>query len=80
MSKTIWKKLGSPELIPLSITLRDYDGQPSSSEGLFQNVPVEIRGKNILINIEVIDALLDYKILFGSSYMYAIKGVASFVF
>jgi hypothetical protein len=26
MSKTIWQKLGSPELIPSTITLRDYDG------------------------------------------------------
>jgi hypothetical protein len=26
MSKTIWQKLGSPELIPSAITLRSYDG------------------------------------------------------
>jgi hypothetical protein len=26
MSKTVWKKLGSPELTPSSITLRAYDG------------------------------------------------------
>jgi hypothetical protein len=26
MSKTIWQKLGSPELIPSAITLRAYDG------------------------------------------------------
>jgi hypothetical protein len=80
MSKTIWQKLGSPELIPSAITLRAYDGRPSSPEGLFQNVPVELGGKTILINIEVIDAQLDYNILFGRSYMYAMKAVASSVF
>jgi hypothetical protein len=80
MSKTVWQKLGSPELIPFAITLRAYDGRPSSPEGLFQNVPVELEGKTILIDIEVIDAPLDYNILFGRSYMYAMKAVASSVF
>jgi hypothetical protein len=80
MSKTVWKKLGSPELVPSAITLRAYDGRPSSPEGLFQNVPVELGGKTILIDIEVIDAPLDYNILFGRSYMYAMKAVASSVF
>jgi hypothetical protein len=80
MSKTVWQKLGSPELIPSAITLRAYDGRPSSPEGLFQNVPVELGGKTILIDIEVIDAQLDYNILFGRSYMYAMKAVASSVF
>jgi hypothetical protein len=54
--------------------------KPSSSEGLFQNVPVELGGKTTLIDIEVIDAPLDYNILFGHSYMYAMKDVASSMF
>jgi hypothetical protein len=80
MSKTVWQKLGSPELLPSAITLRAYDGRPSSPEGLFQNVPVELGGKTILIDIEVIDAQLDYNILLGRTYMYAMKAVASSVF
>jgi hypothetical protein len=80
ISKTVWQKLGSLELIPSAITLRAYDGRPSSPKGLFQNVPVELGGKNILINIEVIDAQLNYNILLGRSYMYAMKVVASSVF
>jgi hypothetical protein len=80
MSKIVWQKLGSPELIPSAITLRAYDGRPSSPEGLFQNVPIELGGKTILIDIEVIDALLNYNILFGHSYMYAMKAVTSSVF
>jgi hypothetical protein len=80
MSKNVWKKLGSLKLIPPTITLRAYDGRPSSPEGLFQNVPVELGGKTILIDIEFIDAPLDYNILFGCSYMYTMKVVASSVF
>jgi hypothetical protein len=41
---------------------------------------VELGGKTILIDIEVINALLDYNILFERSYMYAMKAVASSVF
>jgi hypothetical protein len=80
MSKSVWQKLGSPELIPSAITLRAYNGRPSSPEGIFQNVPIELRGKTILIHIIVINAPLDYNILFGHSYMYAMKVVASSVF
>jgi hypothetical protein len=80
MSKMVWQKLGSLELIPSAITLRAYDKRPLSLEGLFQNVPVELGGKTILIDIEVIDAPLDYNILFGRSYMYAMKAVASSIF
>jgi hypothetical protein len=80
MSKTVWQKLGSPELIPFAINLRAYDRQPSSPEGLFQNVPVKLGGKTILIDIEVINAPLDYNILFGRSYMYAMKAVESSIF
>jgi hypothetical protein len=80
MSKSVWQKLSSLELISSAITLRAYDGRPSYPKGLFQNVPIELRSKTILIDIEVIDAPLDYNILFGRSYMYAMKAVASFVF
>jgi hypothetical protein len=80
MSKSVWQKLGSLELIPYAITLRAYDGRPSSPEGLFQNVPVELGGKTVLIEIDIINAMLNYNIFFGCSYMYAMKVVTSSVF
>jgi hypothetical protein len=80
MSKTVWHKHGSPDLVPSSITLRAYDGRTSSPEGLFQNVPVELVGKTILIDIEFIETSLDYNILFRRSYMYAMKVVTSSMF
>jgi hypothetical protein len=55
-------------------------GRPSSPEELFQNFLVELGGKTILIDIKFIDAPLDYNILFGPSYMYAMKAVASSIF
>jgi len=40
---------------------------------LYQNVPIELEGKMVLIDIEVVDAPLNYNILLGRSYMYAMK-------
>jgi hypothetical protein len=80
MSNIVWQKLGSPELIPSTITQRAYDRRPSSPEGLFQNFPVELEGKTILIDIVVIDSPLDYNILFCLRYMYSMKVVTSSVF
>jgi hypothetical protein len=51
MSKHVWKKIGSLEIVPSVITLRAYDGQPTFSTGLCQNVPIELEGKTILIDI-----------------------------
>jgi hypothetical protein len=80
MSKIVWKKLGSPELFLSSITLRAYDDRPSQPEGLYQNVPIELGGKTILIDIEVIDSQLYYNILFGHSYIYTIQEVSPSIF
>jgi hypothetical protein len=80
MSKVVWQKLDSPEIVPYAITLIAYDDRPSSPKGIFQNVPVELGGKSILIDIEFIDAPLDYNILFRCSYMYAMNAVTSSVF
>jgi hypothetical protein len=80
MFKHVWEKIGSPELVPSTITLRAYDCRPTSSTGICQNFPIELGGKTILIDIEVIDAHLDYNILFGRNYMYSMKAVDSSVF
>ena len=63
MSKNVWQKIGAPELKPFIITLRAYDGRPSTPIGLFQNVPVYLASKMVHIDIEVLDAHLDYNIL-----------------
>jgi len=69
MSKFLWKNLGSPELKPYDITLRAYDRHPSAPVGLYPSVLVKLARKLVLIDIEVLDAQLDYNILLGRSYM-----------
>ena len=80
MPTSIWQKMGSPPLQPSSTALRAYDGHSAQPQGLLTNVPVQLAGKMVLINIEVINAQLDYNLLLGRSYMYAMRAVASTVF
>ena len=80
MSTNVWKKLGSPELVPSIITLRAYDGQFSQPEGLYKNVPIELASKMVFIDVEVVDAPVGYNILLGLSYMYPMKAIALAVF
>ena len=44
------------------------------------NVPIELAIKTVLIDIDVVNSQLDYNLLLGRSYMYAMHIVASTVF
>ena len=80
MSTLFWQNLGSPILQPSSTTLRAYDGHPTKSQGILPDVPITLAGKTVLIDIEVVDAQLEYNLLLGRSYMYSMRAVASTVF
>lgn len=45
--------------MPSTISLRAYDGHPSQPQGLYQNVPIKLVGKMVLIDVEVMDAQLN---------------------
>ena len=77
MFTNFWKNLGSPKFVPSTITFHAYDGHPSKPKVLYQNVHNEVIVKTILINVEVVDVVLDYNIILGCSFMYAIKMVFS---
>ena len=76
ISTLVWKKLGSPILQPSSITLWAYDGHPTKAQGILPHVPITLAENTMLINIEVVNTQLDYNLLLGISYMYAMRAVA----
>ena len=79
MSTLFWQKLGSPILQPSSTTLRAYDGHPTKAQGILPDVPITLAGKTVLIDIEVVNAQLDYNLLLERIYMYAMRVVTSTV-
>lgn len=79
MSTIVWKQLGSPDLSRSTIALCAWDGHHSQPLGLYHNFLVTVADKTICIDIEVINPPLDYNILLGRSYTYAMAFFASTV-
>ena len=65
MSMSCWKTLGSPTLSRSSMTLKAFDGRTYTPYGILNNLKVELGGKTVEIDVEVIDGNLDYNILLG---------------
>ena len=80
MSTFVWKKLGSPTLQPSTTILHAYDGRYAQPQGILMNVPIELVGKAVLIDIKVVNSQLDYNLLLGHSYMYTMQVISSSVF
>jgi len=49
-------------------------------DSIFPSLPIKLAGKNAFVEVEVINANLDYNILLGRTWFYAMKSVGSFVF
>ena len=80
MSMSCWKTLGSPPLSRSPTTLKAFNGRTYTPYGILSNLQVEIRGKAIDIKVKVIDGLLDYNILLGRPWVYAMAAVVSTYF
>ena len=75
-----WKALGSPSLSRSSMTLKAFDGRTCNPYGISSNLQVELGGKTIEIDVEVINGNLNYNILLGRPWIYAMAAVVSTYF
>ena len=80
LSLTCCKALGSLKLITSPMTLKAFDGWGFQPHGLISALMVELGGKTVSIQVEVVDAPLDYNLLLGRNWFYAMTVVASTVF
>ena len=80
LSLSCWKALGSPEIVTSPTTLKAFDGRGFQTHGLISSLAVELRGKTISIQVEVVDSPLDYNLLLERNWFYAMTAVASKVF
>ena len=62
------------------MTLKAFDGRGFHPYGLMPTLSVELGGKTVSIQEEVVDAPLDYNLLLGRKWFYAMTVVASTVF
>ena len=62
-----WKVLGSPELVPSNTLLTTFDGRSFYPHGILPSFEIKLVGKVVSVEIEVVDAPLDYNLLLGRS-------------
>ena len=80
MSLSCWKALGSPERVPSNTLLTAFDGRSFHSHGILLDFEIKLAGKEVSVEVEVIDAPLDYNFLLGRSWTYAMSTIVSVVF
>jgi len=77
ISMSCWKTLGSPTLSRSSTTLNPFDRQKYTPYGILSNLQVELEENTVETDVEVIDGNLDYNILLGRPWIYAIATFVS---
>ena len=65
MSLSCWKGLGSPDLSKSGTMLTAFDGRYFRPHGILPSLQVHLGGKTVAIEVEVVDAPLDYNLLLG---------------
>jgi hypothetical protein len=80
MSIQCWRSLGSPSLNQSPTILKAFDGRGFRPFGILQELPIGVEGKTVSLDVEVVDAPLDYNLLLGRSWSYAMIAVVSSVF
>jgi hypothetical protein len=80
MSLACWKAIGQPifSLSPTLLTI--FYGRSFRPHEIIPSFPVQLGGKTMCVKVEVVDLSLDYNILLGRIWIYAMKAVVMIVF
>ena len=79
MSMSYWKALESLELVPSNTLLIAFDGRSFRPQGILPAFEIKLAGKELSVEVEVINAPLDYNLLLGRSCTYAICAIPSVI-
>jgi hypothetical protein len=77
LSSSVWKVLGSLNLVSSSHELFDFDRHPSEYLGVLPHFPISLGGNIVLVNFIVVQGPLDFNMLLGHDYVYAMNVVVS---
>ncbi len=80
MSMSCWKAIGSPSAVPSPTVLTAFDGHSHKPHGIIPALPICVGGKVVNIEVEVVDANLDYNLLLGRNWVYEMDAVVSTLF
>ena len=80
MSLACWKGLGSPELSNSTTMLTAFYGRSLQPHDILPSLKVHLGGKTVMIEVEVVDAPIDYNLLLGQNWMYSMQAIAYSLF
>jgi hypothetical protein len=79
-SSIAWKALGYPKIVVVTQTLFTFNRRTSHPLGILPQFPVTLGGKNVFIDVMVVQDPLDFDLLLGRDYIYAMKAIVSTLF
>jgi hypothetical protein len=80
LSSIAWQALGCPSLAPVTQNLLAFNRRTSQTLGTLPQFPVTLRGKTVFIDVMVVQDPLDFSLLLGRDYVYAMKTIVSTLF
>jgi hypothetical protein len=80
LSSIAWQALGCPPLAPVTQNLLSFNRRTSQPLGTLPQFPVNLGGKIVFIDVMVVQDPLDFSLLLGRDYVYAMKAIVSTLF
>ena len=80
LSARCWRGMGSPILVSTASQLLAFDRRNCIALGILAQTPVTLGGKTVLVDFMVIEDPLDFNMLLGHDYIYAMQVVVSTFF
>ena len=65
MSLSCWKVIGSPTVVPSATFLTTFDGPSHKVHGIVPDLPIYVGGGIVNIEVEIVDARLDFNLMLG---------------
>jgi hypothetical protein len=80
LSSIAWKALGYPHLVPVTQNLLAFNRRTNQPLGSPSSVSCNFGRENVFIDIMVVQEPLDFDLLLGRDYVYAMKSIVSTLF
>jgi hypothetical protein len=80
LSSIAWQALGCPHLEPVTQNLLSFNRRTSQPLGTLPQFPVTLGKKTVFIYVMVVQDPLDFTLLLGRDYVYAMKAIVSTLF
>jgi hypothetical protein len=80
LSSITWQDLGRPQLALVTQNLLSFNRRTIQPLGTLPQFPLTLGGKTIFIGVMVVQDPLDFALLLGRDYVYAMKDIVSTLF